>query len=476
MIAAKSGAIFLGPEGVGVSKLYASVINLIRTATSLGISSSGVREVALAIGSGEAEKVGRTVRILRKACWATGVFGWLISALLCWPLSIWVFNHAGYALPIALLGCTIMLAAISGGQTALLQGTRNIAALAKINVLGSLSGVVISIPLFWLLGKNGIVPSMVLSAAVSLVISWNFSRKIEVPNSEKVSWNNAARESKQLIGLGVAQMWGNIMTTLASTITAAVIVRWFGMEANGIYGAAWALSGFFANFILSSMASDFYPRLTTVQSNHPLVNQLVNEQTEIGVLLALPGIIASLFFAPLVIKLFYTSEFLAAADLLPWFLFGVMGRVISWPMGFVMLAKGASKQFAATETFFNLFGLALSLALMHFGGLKGASISFFVLYLVHTIALILITHRLTGFVWSRGVRILVTVTILSCLFANAIIQFLPDAWIVICGILLSVSCGLFCARGVVHRLGTEHKLFHFFSRYSIIRLFLGISR
>ena len=59
------------------------------------------------------------------------------------------------------------------------------------------------------------------------------------------------------------------------------------------------------------MGADFYPRLTAVADDHKECNRLVNEQAEVGLLLAGPGVIATLTFAPLVIWLFYSSAFRA---------------------------------------------------------------------------------------------------------------------------------------------------------------------
>jgi PST family polysaccharide transporter len=64
------------------------------------------------------------------------------------------------------------------------------------------------------------------------------------------------------------------------------------------------------------MGADYYPRLTGVAHDHAAVNRLVNEQTEIGLLLAVPGLLATLALAPWIIRLFYTSEFLPAVELL----------------------------------------------------------------------------------------------------------------------------------------------------------------
>ena len=68
------------------------------------------------------------------------------------------------------------------------------------------------------------------------------------------------------------------------------------------------------------MGADFYPRLTAVSKDNPECCRLVNEQAQISLLLAGPGVIATLSFATLVLALFYSVEFQAAVGLLRWIL------------------------------------------------------------------------------------------------------------------------------------------------------------
>lgn len=472
MIAAKAGAVFLGPEGVGVARLYNTVLSLIRTASGLGISSSGVREVAVAVGSGDNEKIGHSIRVLRKACWATGAIGWVLAVVLAWPLSLWIFSDSAFSGPIILLGGTVLLASIAGGQVALLQGTRRIGDLASINVFTGIASISVSVPLYWWLGTGGIVPSIMVSAILGLAISWHYARKVPIPDSHPIGWIQAAKSSKQLLSLGIAQMWGGLITALVATAISALIVREFGVEANGFYGAAWSLSGFFANFILSAMGADFYPRLTSVQEDHIQVNRLVNEQSEVGILLAMPGIVASLFFAPFAIRLFYSGEFLRATDLLPWFLLGVFCKVISWPMGFVLLAKGASKWFAGTETFFGILHLVLVFVGIHFFGLTGAAIAFFVMYIFHNATMVALTKYITGYSWSSSVLGLIVFTgTLTCI-AFILPKYISDLWTLgLGGILTFLTC-LVCMRGLLLRLGATHRFVRMALRLPGVRFIL----
>ena len=78
-------------------------------------------------------------------------------------------------------------------------------------------------------------------------------------------------------------------------------------------------------------------------------NRLVNEQAEVGLLIAGPGLLATLTFAPLVIQLFYSDKFGPAVEILRWICLGMMLRVTSWPMGFMLIAKGKGTSFSGVN-------------------------------------------------------------------------------------------------------------------------------
>jgi antigen flippase len=458
MASAKAGAVFLGPQGVGLLKLYVSTMDVLRVLSGLGISSSGVRELANAIGHKDETQVAKVVRTLRQLCWATGTFGWLVAVVLAYPVSSWVFGSRDYAVPLAMLGATLLFAALSGGQMAFLQGARRIGALAKVNVLSAALSTIVAIVLYWQFGIRGIVPALVAGAAITLLVSWWYARRLPVPALPAGVRFSATTEGRRLVGLGLAFMWSGLMVASVAALTNTLIVRELGMPANGYYGAAWALSGMFANFVLAAMGADFLPRLAAVQNDHPTVCRLVNEQTEIGILLALPGLVATLFFAPLAIKLFYSSEFLVAAELLSWLVLGVFGRVTSWPMGFILVAKARSKLFVFSETGFAVIHTGFLLAGLFTLGLVGVAIAFFITYSIYNIALHIISKSLVEFKWSGPVWKLLAVS--SCFVSAAfvlprVVSGSQNYLLGGAGVALSI---LFSLHGLVARLGPNHPL------------------
>ena len=457
MVRIKVVALLLGPSGVGLIGLYQSAIEVLGKISGLGIRSSGVRQVAEAHGTGNDERLGRTVKVLQRACWITGLFGWLLTIALARPLSLWVFDNSEKALALALLGSALLITCFAETQSALLQGFRRIADLARVMVFSSIGGTLISISLYAWLGARGIVPALLATASITLAVSWWFSRRVTTP-VVVMKWRETAREARPLISLGLAFMWSGILTTGVAFAIRGLIIRDFGIDASGFYQAAWGISGLFAGFILHAMSKDFYPRLTAVAHQNNYINQLVNEQAEVGILLALPGLLATIAFSPLVIQVFYTAKFITAAEMLPWFVIGVFGRVISWPLGFIQLAKGASITYTATETAANALHLFFVWVGLRYMGIVGVAVAFAVLYGCYTVIVFWVAVRLSGFRWSRSVVKLIVFSAIFIGMVFGIINLFPGTPATISSLILVLISGIYCLRQLVLRLGPEHRI------------------
>lgn len=400
MVRTKFVAVLLGPTGVGLLGMYGQITALITALTGMGLRSSGVRQVAKAVGTGDDEEIARTVITLRRMAWLSGGLGLLVMVVFAVPLSRMTFGSSDYVWPIVVLGVTVLAGAIAGGQSCIINGTRRIGDLAKISVISAINGTLISIPCFYLWGQSGIVPSLVLSAFAALATSWWFARRVPV-KTITLSWRDSYDEARQLLLLGVSLMGAGLVTTLVSYLIRVVMLQQFDLSDVGIYQAAFNLSGILVGFVLGAMGADYYPRLTAVASDNDSVQRMVNEQSQVSILLSLPGLAAMMIFAPLIIKLFYSAEFVAATPILRWCILGILGRVFSWPMGFVMLAKGKGKVFFFTEVFGGVLHLGGVYLFTKFWGLDGAGIAFMLLYVVYTGLMLVVMRRLVGATWDH---------------------------------------------------------------------------
>ena len=109
--------------------------------------------------------------------------------------------------------------------------------------------------------------------------------------------------------------------------------------------------------------------------------------------------------APWVIRLLYSAAFDPAIEILRWQLLGDIFKVMSWPLGFVLLAAGAGKTFIVTESLgmgVFVLGVLVGLPLI---GVTATGMAFLALYLAYLPLVWWLGGRRIGFQWTRAVQL-----------------------------------------------------------------------
>ena len=401
IVRTKAMAVFLGPAGFGLMGLYGSITDLAQSIAGMGINSSGVRQIAESVGSGDTARIARTVAVLRRTSVVLGILGAVLLAVFARQVSLLTFGDDQHTAAVALLSLAVFFTLVSGAQGALIQGMRRISELARMGVLGALFGAIITIPVVYFLRERGVVPALVGIAAMSIVTSWWYSRKVQI-QAPVMTAAEVRQEAAALLKLGLAFMASGFLTMGAAYAVRTMVLRMVSFEAAGYYQSAWTLGGLYVGFILQAMGADFYPRLTAVSKDNIDCNRMVNEQARVSLLLAGPGVLATITFTPLVIALFYSAKFGAAVGILRWICLGMALRVITWPMGFIIMAKGESRLFFLVDLAWTIVNVCLSWTLIRYFGVNGAGIAFFGSYVFHGLLVYPIVRKLSGFRWSAA--------------------------------------------------------------------------
>lgn len=392
-------AVMLGPAFFGLMGALQLVLDLSRSVAQLGINSSGVKQIAEAMGSGDLERTARTAAVLRSTAMASSLLGAAALALVAPHVSMFTFANLEHSEEIAWLSLALLFALIAGGQAAALQGMRRVRDLAVMGLLSSLFGAVATVALVFQWGRDGIVPALIASGFLAACVGWWYRRKVALP-AVRVAARDAWLEVGALLRLGMAFMASALLMLGAAYLVRIFVLRHSGLEAAGHYQAAWAIGGLYIGVILQAMGTDFYPRLVPAVARPAECNRLVNEQTRVALLLAGPGTIATLTFAPLLVPLLYSSRFEGAIEILRWITLGMALRVIIWPIGFIVVAAERPRLFVGTELAWASVNVALSWLLVSAHGAVGAGIAFALSYGLHGLVLYPIVRRLTGFAWT----------------------------------------------------------------------------
>lgn len=404
LVKMKAVAVLLGPAGVGLIGLYLILIQTASSIASMGIGNVGTRQIAAAHAAGGDEAVGRTRRSL---FWGTVLLA-LIGAALFWLASGWIARviiaDENRATDVAWLSLGVALTVAAGSQGALLTGLRHIGDLARINIGAGAIGAALGVLALWLWGARGIIAMVLIAPVVTFLLGHLYVKRLGPPAGPPIRLPEMSREWRAMATLGFALMLSGLITTLGHLAVRTLVQRDLGADALGQFQAAWAIGMTYLGFVLSAMATDYYPRLTTAIRDSATAIRLVNEQTEVALLLCAPVVLALLGLAPWVIHLLYSAEFGPAVEILRWQLLGDMLKVLSWPLGFVILASGAGRTFILTESLGMVVFVLSVLIGLPLIGVTATGVAFLALYIAYLPMIWWFCRRSIGFRWTRAVK------------------------------------------------------------------------
>lgn len=394
-------AVLLGPAGIGLIGLLQNVMSMASNVASMGVGTAGTRQIAEA----NAEDNQQAITIARRALlWGTMVLA-VLGGLLVWifrePLAINLLNDESKSTWVGWLAIGVVLSVASGSQSALLNGMRRIVDLAKLRIYSALFATILGIAAVWVWQEQGLLFFVISVPMATFMLGHLYVSKLPKVIMEPAPLSELKKQWKALLKLGFAFMVAGLAVTLGQLAVRTLVQNRLGSVDLGLFQAAWSISMTYIGFVLAAMSADYYPRLTGVIKDKTATTRLVNEQTEIALLLAGPVFLAMLTLAPWVLTLLYSSEFVPAAQILRWQILGDVLKVISWPLGFVIVAAGASKTFLLFESMVMLIFYTFTWLGIDSFGIEATGISFFIMYLVYLPVVYLWARYKIGFRWTK---------------------------------------------------------------------------
>jgi O-antigen/teichoic acid export membrane protein len=430
LIRSKAIALLIGPIGMGISNLLLTTMELINGLTNLGLERSAVKDISLANTNSNSKNVAITISILKKLVWLTITVGVILMVLLAPWLSEITFGNKDYTISFRWISIALLFKQLSSSQLAILQGLRKLKSLAKANLLGNFIGLLITLPLYYYYKIDAIVPAIIIATFMSFVFTYYYSHKLDI-ESVTISRKEAVSEGKGMINLGVMLSLSSLITLLVAYIIRIYIgsaneTEELGLIDVGLYSAGFVILNSYVGIIFNAMGTDYFPRLSEIANDIKKLRKTVLEQATVAILLITPIIVVFLACAPFIIVILYSHEFSPIVTMVTWGILGMIFKAVSWSMGYMIIAKGDSKVFIKTAIGFNTILLSINIIGYHFGGLEGVGISFFIYYIIHFIAIRIITYYRYDFYFEKGFYKIFTFTVIMCFLAFSI-TFIPSS-------------------------------------------------
>lgn len=383
LVRVKALAILLGPAGIGLMGLMINVMTTASQLFGLGVGSSGTKQIGESVGRQDTKRLDSVRRALFWGTMALGVAGGGAVFFLKGVIAEKIFADSSLAASIGWLAIGVTLSIAASSQSALIKGMRKIGAIAKIQVSAGLLSTAIGLTFVWLMGQDGLIFHVLAAPVASFLIGHYYVAKLPGLTSGSTSIEAVAKEWKDLAGLGFAMMVSALVTSISVLAVRSLVQREVGAEELGYFQAAWGLSMMYLSFVLAVLGTDFYPRLAGIYHDKVQANKLINEQTEMALLMAAPLMFFLMGFLPWIVPLLYSDEFTPAVDILRWMIVADAMKVITFPLRFIVIVAGRGRLFIFTELVSALTFVVIVWLLLPDFGVEAAGLAYLVRYIIY---------------------------------------------------------------------------------------------
>ena len=387
----KCVAVILGPGGMGLLSLYNATVKLMSDATSMGIAMSGVKTMSARYEEGDEGKLADAVCLIRSWSVVVAIMGMVLCIAAAPVLSVYTFG-GGYTWQLMLLSPTVALTALVGGELAVLKALRQLKSIARASVWHMVGALITSVPILYVFGEAGIVPSIVVAAAVQMGLVAVYAYPWRV--SLRLSF---LRRGMGMVRLGVAFVAAGIMGSGMEFAIRSFLGHAGSMEVLGLYNAGYMMTMTYGGMIFAAMETDYFPRLSAIGQTGEEMSRCVNRQIEVSLLMISPLLVALMVGLPVLLPLLYSGNFLPVADMMRFSILALYLRALSLPVSYIPLGQGSARSYLLMEAVYDLSLLPLVMMCYHCWGLAGTGIALCMAAVVYIMVLLGYTKHRYGY-------------------------------------------------------------------------------
>ena len=368
-------AVLLGPQGVGMFSVFNNTTNLIKTGAGLGISQSAVKDVSEANNTGDIEKISQSIVVTQKIVLFTSLIGLVLTLSLSPLLSKWGFNDYDHIGAFVFLSIAIFFEIYVENQLAILKGMRKLKAIAIVSLIGSMAALVVGVPFIYIMGNDGIVPSIIASAMAVFAFSYYYVSKIGYLRI-RFSVKEIIKKATSMIQMGTAMMVSNFLFYLSNLIIIGYIQKYGGLVDVGLYNAGSVLAVSYISVVTSSMNTDYFPRIAAINSKDDEISKEIYKQSVVSLVLLVPLVLFFVLSLHFVIGFLYTREFDIVTTYIDVAVVGVLISAVSNCFGYVFIAKQEAKFYFWSSVILSVTSIPVYMLLYRLNGLFGLGLSY----------------------------------------------------------------------------------------------------
>lgn len=369
----KMVAVLLMSAGLGISSLYMSTMMPLQQFFSMGMPIAVVSAIAAAsVASDEGRnEVAARITAFRRTLLVLALAGVAFMVLMAPLLSSFTFDNGEHTMAYICLSAALFFLIMESGETAILQARRSMKKVAMRSVVNALSSLCLGVPFYWWLGTDGIVPAIIVSTGSVWCYSRWQTHKMRL-SAKGQSWQTTWTLSRGIMTLGffmmLAALLGNVTNYFINTS-----IRHFGTLSDvGLYQASTSITSQYVGLVFAAMATDYYPRLSSVTGCLEDVKRLVHQELELVLLIVTPLVLLLIVTAPLLIRILLTDEFLPLTGVVRLTGLSIICKAAYFPLDYVSMAYGRKRFFFWMEgVWVNIKAFVIVVSFYYAMGIEG---------------------------------------------------------------------------------------------------------
>lgn len=364
MIATKIMAVLVGPSGIGFYSLLRQFSDMVVGFAGLGSGHSLIQGLAGREGEDR-------LRLLASGLWLTLAGAGVAAVFLLVGseyLARLVFSDQTVGSTVRWMALGVVINVVSTFLLTLVQANGKFGAYSANQIIASASLAIIAYPVT--LAALDEKAAFVMMIIFPCLVQIGLSIRSLLPTDEAANLTKVAaiapdeeglRHFSRFIVFGVAMV---AMATLTGAAVRSLIVRYYGLEAAGQFQAAWTLGMQNLTLLLAPFMTYVFPVLSAAREPQARRATWIDISTVI-VAAALPMVVAAIVLKPLVLRIFYSSEFLPAVSILQWMLLANYAKAISWLFAVATYSTGRLRWYFFGEATWNIVFVAMVFVSIH---------------------------------------------------------------------------------------------------------------
>jgi O-antigen/teichoic acid export membrane protein len=400
---AKLNALFLGTIGMGITSQILYTTTMFSNFTLLGMNDGIVKQIASCKEDKSLrDQILNTLKSYFVIVFVTSAIVVALSLIFSERLTIYFFGESKYFIYYLVCVASFPILIFNSISFALLKSFKSIQKIAKAELLATVLSFFLFVPMVYFLHLTGAVSVLVLTLVIKFIFNHLYSKK-DVLDKFSISYSDVFRSGKIVradinelimfagygLSIGVYQM-------ITEVVSRAYVIKILGIDKLGLYAPNLSWGGLFSGMMLPTIFTYLYPRFSEAKKDIE-INGVLNDVFRLVTFAMTPFLFGGIAFRKIVIPLFYSNEFIEAANYLPGHFLGILFTMWMYSFTQVFTPTGRIRIYV----FFLFIMYTINVAIIYFLvpqiGLYGWMLRFIVTPVIFFAVFYLYLHKAISF-------------------------------------------------------------------------------